>query len=85
MAFVTLRNISGEPLLLGLRDGRRVDPDEVVRVEGALAKDQPDDAVVIGTGDDARAYPTSLWSKVSTGKAGSPDVPTPARTDEETA
>lgn len=77
MAFVTLRNISGEPLLLGLRDGRRVDPDEVVRVEGALAKDQPDDAVVIGTGDDARAYPTSLWSKVATGKSGDPDVIAP--------
>lgn len=83
MAFVTLRNISSEPLLLGLRDGRRVDPDEVVRVEGALAKSQPDDAIVIGDGDDARAYPTSLWSKVATGKAGDPDVPTPARTDEE--
>ena len=77
MAYVTLRNISGEPLLLGLRDGRRVSPDEVVRVEGALAKDQPEDAVVIGEGDDARAYPTSLWSKVATGKAGDPDVTAP--------
>lgn len=77
MAFVTLRNISGEPLLLGLREGRRVSPDEVVRVEGSLAKDQPEDAVVVGEGDDARAYPTSLWSKVATGKAGDPDITAP--------
>lgn len=82
MAYVTLRNISGEPLYLGLRDGRRVDADEVVRIEGALAKDQPGDAVVIGEGDDARAYPTSLWSKVATGKAGDPDVIAPSSTEE---
>lgn len=83
MAFVTLRNTSGEPLLLGLRDARRVDPDEVVRVEGSLAKSQPEDAIVIGEGDDARAYPTSLWSKVATGKSGEPDVSTPTSTDQE--
>lgn len=77
MAYVTLRNISGEPLLLGLRDGRRVDADEVVRIEGSLAKEQPEDAVVIGEGDDARAYPASLWSKVATGKSGEPDVTAP--------
>lgn len=77
MAYVTLRNISGEPLYLGLRTGRRVEPDEVVRIEGSLAKDQPEDAVVIGDGDDARAYPTSLWSKVATGEAGEPDVTAP--------
>jgi hypothetical protein len=83
VSYVTLRNISGEPLLLGLSPGaRRVDPDEVVRVEGTLAKDQPDDAVVIGEGDDARAYPTSLWSKVATGKTGDPDVAAPTSTEE---
>lgn len=83
MSYVTIRNISGEPLLLGLTQGaRRVDPDEVVRVEGSLAKKQPDDAIVVGEGDDARAYPTSLWSKVATGKAGDPDVVAPS-TDEE--
>jgi hypothetical protein len=72
---VTLRNTSGEPLYLGSPDGRRVEPDEVVRIDGALAKEQPDDAVVIGEGDDARAYPSSLWSQVATGKA-------PANTEE---
>ena len=82
MSYVTLRNTSGEPLLLGAADGRRVDADEVVRVEGVLAKSQPDDAVVIGEGDEARAYPTSLWSKVATGKAGDPDVPVPASFEE---
>lgn len=83
MAFVTLRNISGEAQILGVRDARRVDPDEAVRVEGALAKDQPEDAIVVGTGDDARAYPTSVWSKVATGKAGDPDVTAPNTPDEE--
>lgn len=82
MAFVTLRNISGEPLYLGVRDGRRVDVDEVVRVEGSLAKEQPEDAVVVGEGDDARAYPTSLWSKVATGKSGDPDVTAPTTAEE---
>jgi hypothetical protein len=66
---VSLRNISGEPLHVARPDGRRVDPDEVVRVEGSLAKDQPEDAVVVGEGDDARAYPTSLWAKVTTSTA----------------
>lgn len=83
MAYVTLRNTSGEPLTLGFGFGaRKVDPDEVIRVEGALAKDQPDDAVVIGEGVDARAYPTSLWTKVATGKSGDPDVPAPTSTEE---
>ena len=79
MSHVTLRNISGEPLHLGAADGRLVDPDEAVRVEGSLAKDQPDDAIVIGTGDDARAYPTSIWSKVGAGKSGDPDVTAPGK------
>lgn len=83
MAFVTLRNTSGEPLHLGLRGDRLVDADEVVRIEGKLAKDQPEDAIVIGEGDDARAYPTSLWSKVSTGTSGDPDVPAPSNPDEQ--
>ena len=82
MSYVTLRNTSGEPLLLGAADGRRVDTDEVVRVEGSLAKSQPDDAIVIGEGDGARAYPSSLWSKVATGKSGDPDVTAPASFEE---
>jgi hypothetical protein len=83
MSYVTLRNISGENLLLGLSPGaRHVEPDEVVRVEGTLAKKQPDDAVVIGDGDDARAYSTSLWAKVATGKSGDPDVAAPSTPEE---
>lgn len=83
MPFVSLRNISGEPLHLGLREGRLVAVDEVVRIEGSLAKSQPEDAIVIGEGDDARAYPKSHWSKVATGKSGDSDVPTPNTPDEE--
>ena len=82
MAYVTLRNTSGEPLHLGSSDGRRVDPDEVVRVEGSLAKDQPEDAIVIGDGDNARAYPTSTWTKVATGKSGEADVAAPTTAEE---
>lgn len=83
MAFVTLRNISGEPLLLGLREGRRVSEGESVRIEGTLAKEQPEDAIVIGEGDDARAYPKSVWQNVSTGKKGDPDVLAPTSTEEQ--
>ena len=82
MSYVTLRNTSGEPLLLGAADGRRVDTDEVVRVEGSLAKSQPDDAIVIGEGDEARAYPSSLWSKVAVGKSGQPDIAAPSSFEE---
>lgn len=76
MATVNLRNKSGEPLLLA---GRRVDVDEVVHIEGELApkKDQTEDAIVIGTGDNARAYPTSLWSNAGGTSAKSADVPVP--------
>ena len=67
---VKLRNISGEPLYLGHPDlgGRLVDKDEVIEVDGDLApkKDQPDDATVVGTGDDARAYPSVTWAVVTT-------------------
>lgn len=79
MATVTLRNTSGEPLHLGTPDGPLVDKDEVIRVEGVLAKDQPDDAIVVGEGDDARAYPKSLWSKVGTAKNAEPDVTAPGK------
>jgi len=69
---VKLRNISGEPIYLGSPDrgGRLVDKDEVVEVDGDLApkKDQPEDATVVGSGDDARAYPASTWAVVTTAK-----------------
>ena len=67
---VKLRNVSGAPLHFGTPEGRLVDTDEVVEVKGSLApkKDQPTDAVVIGEGDDARAYPTATWAVVTTAK-----------------
>jgi hypothetical protein len=67
VATVSLRNTSGEPLYIGSPEqgGRLVDKDEVVKVDGKKASDQPGDAIVIGEGDDARAYPKSLWSEVS--------------------
>lgn len=81
---VSLRNISGGPLNLGTSNGRLVQPDEVVHVEGDLApkKDQVDDAIVIGTGDSARAYPLSTWKQVGTAKTVEPDVTTPTTAEE---
>jgi hypothetical protein len=65
---VKLRNVSGAPLHLGSPEGRLVDSDEVIEVKGSLAKEQPDDAVVVGEGDAARAYPTGTWAVVTTSK-----------------
>jgi hypothetical protein len=67
---VKLRNVSGAPLHLGSPEGRLVDRDEVIEVKGNLAKKQPDDAVVIGEGADARAYPTGTWAVVTTKENG---------------
>ncbi len=67
---VKLKNVSGESLYLGHPDrgGRLVDKGEVVEVDGDLApkKDQPEDATVVGSGDDARAYPSATWAVVTT-------------------
>lgn len=70
-ASVSLRNVSGEALSLGRPgqpDSRRVDKDEVIHVDGVLAKakDQPEDAIVIVDGDDARAWPTATWAIAKT-------------------
>lgn len=68
---VNLRNTSGVPLTVA---GRTVDVDEVIHVEGSLAKKQYDDAFVIGTGDDAAAYPHALWTNAGGSKNAEPDV-----------
>jgi hypothetical protein len=79
---VSLRNISGAPLHLGApadQGGRLVEADEVIHVEGTLApkNDQPEDAIVIGEGDSARAWPTTIWKQVGVAKTIEPDVTTP--------
>lgn len=76
---VNLRNTSGEPVYLGSAEGRRVDADEVIHVEGELApkKDQLEDAIVVGTGDSARAYPTSIWTNAGGSAKAEPDVAAP--------
>lgn len=74
---VNLRNTSGEVLNLGSVDGRRVDVDEVIHVEGDLDKNSPDDAYVIGTGDAARAYPKSVWTAAGGSPKAKPDVAAP--------
>ena len=52
MPTVNLQNVSGEPLFLGRPDGRRVEDGEIVHVEGTLSKDSPEDAFLIGDGDE---------------------------------
>ena len=74
---VNLRNKSGEAISLGSADGRRVEAGEVIHVEGSLAKKQPDDAYLIGTGDAARLYPHSTWTAAGGPKNTEPDVPKP--------
>lgn len=81
---VSLKNISGEPLYLGSADGRRVEVGEVIHVEGDLAKakDQPEDAYLIGAGAAARVYPKALWSNAGGSRKADPDVPAPAVAEE---
>lgn len=75
---VNLKNVSGEPVYLGRPDGRRVENGEVIHVEGKLARKQPEDAFLIGEGDDARAYPHSVWSNAGGSTKSEPDVPAPS-------
>ena len=79
MATVNLKNITGEALYLGRPDGRRIEADEVIHVEGTVAKSSPEDAYVIGTGDDARAYPKSTWKVTSEKSKSEPDVLAPSK------
>lgn len=55
---VNLRNISGGPVYLGVANGKLVEPDEIVHVEGDVSKDSPDDAYLIGE----RAWPKATWT-----------------------
>lgn len=74
---VNLRNISGAPLNLGI-GGRLVDTDEVIHVEGDLAKksDQVDDAIVVSIDGELRAFPTSVWTNAGGSAKAAADVST---------
>jgi hypothetical protein len=74
---VSLKNVSGEPVYLGRPDGRRIDDGEVIHVDGTIDKDSPEDAYVIGAGDQARAYPKSMWKATGGKKADSDEGTTP--------
>lgn len=79
MPTVNLKNVSGGPVALGRADGRRIDDGEVIHVEGKVSKDSPDDAYLIGEGDDARLYPHSVWKMTSPGSKSEPDVTAPSK------
>jgi len=78
---ISLRNKSGNDLMVS---GKTIERDALVVVEGKLAakKDCPEDAYLIGEGDDARLYPHALWASEGSTK-DEPDVPAPS--NEETA
>lgn len=63
-----LKNVSGGELVLFARPGGAeafaVDNGHTVDVPGEVTA-QLGDAVVIGAGDDARAWPTALWQVVA--------------------
>lgn len=75
---VNLRNTSGAPLSLGVQ-GRFVDADEVIHVEGDLAPKsaQVEDAYVVDTGAGLVAYPKSIWTAAGGPATAKPDVPAP--------
>lgn len=79
MATVNLKNTSGGPLYLGRADGRRVDDGEIIHVEGSLQKSSPEDAYVIGTGDDARSYSKTTWTLTTDKAKSEPDVTAPSK------
>lgn len=81
---VNLKNVSGEAIYLGRSDGRRIEDGEVIHVEGKLAakKDQPEDAVLVGEGDDARLYPLSVWKMTGENTKSEPDVTAPSKENE---
>ncbi len=64
---VNLRNISGGPLVVA---GRHVDVDEVIHVEGDLAKKSPDDGFLIGD----QVWPSALWTNAGGSKNSEPDI-----------
>ncbi|UBU10034.1 hypothetical protein [Nonomuraea gerenzanensis] len=54
------RNISGEDRHVGRVDGPVVAAGEVVPVDEDVTG-QSDDAYIVGSGDEARAWPKSTW------------------------
>lgn len=61
------RNITGDALAVfkpaEVRGARIVDADAIVEVDGDVTE-RLDDAYIVGSGDDARAWPTALWELV---------------------
>lgn len=53
----------------GWPDTLRVLPGQTITAPGELADEQPEDAYLIGTGDDARLWPKSQWQLKEAPKA----------------
>lgn len=65
----------------GGSDSLHVDPGQTITVAGDLANEQPEDAYLVGCGDDARAWPHSQWQLADKTKAAPKSAkPTPDNT-----
>lgn len=63
------KNISGDELYLQRAEGPLIGPGEVVDVDGDVTE-EISDAYIVGTGDQARAWPKATWEFVPAAKAG---------------
>lgn len=54
------KNKTGDELHMQHAEGPTVGPGEVVQVDGDVVE-EIDDAYIVGTGDDARAWPKATW------------------------
>ncbi|WP_084963754.1 hypothetical protein [Thermoactinospora rubra] len=54
------KNVSGEDRRVGRVDGPLVKADEVATVDGEVTEEL-EDAYVVGSGDEARAWPKATW------------------------
>lgn len=61
------KNISGDPRRVGRADGPIVGAGDVTAINGDVTEEL-DDAYIVGSGDDARAWPKVTWELVSEAK-----------------
>jgi hypothetical protein len=62
----------------GGSDSLHVDTGQTITVSGELADEQPEDAYLVGVGDDARTWPHSQWRLADKPK---PAAAKPAKSD----
>lgn len=58
------KNISGDELHLNRPEGPPIKPDQIVEVDGEVTE-EIEDAYIVGSGEDARAWPKATWRVTS--------------------